>query len=146
MATYYPPVGFHFKVEFGLTGINDNDFRFREVSGISMELEEESVVEGGENRFTQRLPLRAKYPDLVLKRGMVVDSVVRQWCLQAIQNYEIETTTVWVTLLNETHTPLKTYTFINSWPKRWSISDFNAESSELILESLELGYQYFTME
>ena len=144
--SYYPPVGFHFLVEFGLDGIKENDSRFREVSGFSLELEEESIVEGGENRFVQKLPVRAKYPDLALKRGMLVDSTVRKWCQDAIQNFDIQPTTIWVKLLNDQHEPLKTFTFFNAWPKKWSLSDFNAESSDLVIESLELAYQYYTVE
>jgi hypothetical protein len=34
------------------------------------------VPEGGENRFVQRYPTRAKYPELVLKRGLMVDSAI----------------------------------------------------------------------
>ena len=146
MATYYPPVGFHFRVEFDLAGIKDNDFRFRDVSGLSMELEEESVNEGGENRYIQKLPVRARYTDLVLKRGLLTDSTVQKWCLAAIQDLDIQPTTVWVTLLNEKHEPLKTYTFVNAWPKKWNITDFNAESSDLVIESLELAYQYFKIQ
>ncbi len=145
MPVYYPPVGFHFKVEFALPGLGENDVRFREVSGISLEMEEETITEGGQNRFVHKLPVRAKYPDLVLKRGMLVDSAVRTWCQNAIENYDIQPTTVWVTLLNEEHQPLKTYTFVNAWPKKWNISDFNAESSEIVVETLELAYQYYTM-
>lgn len=144
MSTNYdPPVGFHFKVEFDLNGITQNDFRFQEVSGLSLEMEEETVVEGGENRFVQKLPVRAKYSDLVLKRGMLNDSVVFKWCQQAIQNYDIEPVTIRVKLLNEEHMPLKTYIFVNAWPKKWSISDLNAGTSEIIIETLELAYQYF---
>lgn len=146
MAGYYPLVGFHFRVQFALPDITDNDFRFREVSGLSLEMEEETVIEGGENRFVQKLPVRAKYSDLILKRGMLSDSAVRNWCREAIQNYDISPVTVWVSLMNEEHSPLKTYTFVNAWPKKWSITDFNAESSELIVETLELAYQYYTME
>ena len=145
MATYYPPVGFHFRVECEMPGALKPEMSFREVSGLGMELEEETVVEGGENRFVQKLPVRAKYPDLVLKRGMIVDSVVAQWCRSAIQDMEIRPATVWVTLLNERHEPLKTYIVIGAWPKKWQVSDFNAESSELVIESLELAYQYFTV-
>lgn len=143
---YYPPVGFHFQVAFDLDGIVENDFRFREVSGLSMELEEETHNEGGENRFIHKLPVRARYPDLVLKRGLLADSTVRTWCRNAIHNLEIEPTTVWVTLLNDKHEPLQTYTFVNAWPKKWSLSDFNAESGEIVVETLELGYQYFRID
>jgi hypothetical protein len=34
---YYPPVGFHFRVEFLNIG-NDNDVRFQSVSGLNVEL------------------------------------------------------------------------------------------------------------
>jgi phage tail-like protein len=146
MADYYPPVGFHFRVEFGVDGASAADIRFREVSGLGMELEEETVVEGGENRFVQKLPVRAKYSDLILKRGMLPDSAVAKWCRSAIQDLDIQPATVWVTLLNEQREPLKTFCFVRAWPKKWQVSDFNAESSELVIESLELAYQYFTVE
>jgi len=143
MAIQYPPTGFHFKVEFDLPDAGESDIRFREVSGLSMELEEETLNEGGENRFIQKLPVRARYPDLVMKRGLLTDSAVRKWCETAIQDLDIQPTTVWVTILNEEHNPLQTFTFINAWPKKWTVSDLNAESSEIIVESLELAYQYY---
>ncbi|HUF10349.1 MAG TPA: phage tail protein [Rhodothermales bacterium] len=146
MPATYPPVGFHFRVEFGLDGVEDNDFRFRDVSGLSMELEEETHNEGGENRFVQKFPVRGRYPDLVLKRGLLTDSKVTQWCKAAIQNLDIEPITVWVTLMNENHEPLQTYTFVNAWPKKWNASDLNAEASEIVVESLELAYQYFRID
>ena len=142
-ADSYPPVGFHFKVEFDISGIGDNDFYFRDVSGLSVELEEETFGEGGENRFTHKFPVRASYPDLVLKRGLLVNSVLREWCEDAIYNLNIEPATVWVTVLNDQHEPLQVYTFVNAWPKKWNISDLNAQSSEIIVESLELAYQQF---
>ena len=146
MTVYYPPVGFHFSVEFDLPGASGSEIRFRDVSGLSMEVEEETYNEGGENRFIRKFPVRARYPDLVLKRGLLTGSVVRKWCEAAIQELSIEPVTVWVKLLNDAHEPLQTYTFINAWPKKWSLSDFNAESSEIVVESLELAYQYFKIE
>lgn len=146
MAVYYPPVGFHFRVEFGVDGAGENETHFRDVSGLSMELEEETYNEGGENRFVRKFPVRARYPDLVLKRGLLTNSAVGKWCAAAIQDLDIRPATVWVTVLNDAHEPLQTYTFVNAWPKKWSISDLNAESSEIIVESLELAYQYFKVE
>ena len=101
MPSYYPPVGFHFRVEFDLPNVGDDDIRFREVAGLSMEIEEETRNEGGENRFTHKFPVRARYPDLVLKRGLLKGSAVYTWCKDAIQNLDIRPTTVWVTLLND---------------------------------------------
>lgn len=141
---YYPPVGFHFKVEFVNIG-NDNDSRFQSVSGLSVEYDMESFKEGGENRFEHKLPVRTKYPDLSLKRGMLTDSKVIKWCRDAFNNRSFAPAQVNVTLLNEAHQPLKTWKIFNAWPKKWSVSDLNAQENSIVVESLELAYSYFTV-
>ncbi len=141
---YYPPVGFHFKVEFVGIG-NDNDLRFQSVAGLSIEYDTESYKEGGENRFEHKLPLRTKYPDLSLKRGMLTDSKVIQWCLDALQNRDIKPAQIIISLLNEEHQPLKTWNVYNAWPKKWSVSDFNSQDNSIVIETLDLSYNYFTL-
>ena len=141
--SYYPPPSFHFKVEFDLPGLNDNDFRFRDVSGFSSELETESINIGGENRFVQELPIRTKYQNLVLKRGFLKDSVLINWCKEAIENLNINPVTIWVSILNEKHESMHTFSFINAWPKKWEVSDLNAQSSEILVETIDICYQYF---
>lgn len=139
---YYPPVGFHFKVEFVGIG-NDNDIRFQSVGGLSVEYDTESFKEGGENRFEHKLPVRTKYPDLTLKRGMLTDSKVIEWCTKAFVNREFQVAQVNVILLNERHEPLKRWEFTGAWPKKWSVSDFNAQENSVVIETLDLCYKYF---
>jgi phage tail-like protein len=141
---YYPPVGFHFKVEFVGLG-NDNDVRFQSVSGLSVEYDVETFKEGGENRFDHKLPGRTKYPDLSLKRGLLTESAVIRWCLEAFQNRVFEPRSVNVTLLNEEHQPLKTWRVVRAWPKKWAVSDFNAQENSIVVETLELSYSHFTL-
>jgi phage tail-like protein len=142
--SYYPPVGFHFKVEFrDVPGLAQRDTYFQDVSGLSRELGSESVNSGGENRFSFKLPTRAQYPNLVLKRGLWVDSKLIAWATNAIEHFDIQTSTVVVTLLNEKHEPLQTYECIHAWPQKWNISNFNAEENKLVIETIELAYQYF---
>lgn len=138
-----PPLAFHFRVEFDLPDAGDQDIRFREVSGLSMELEEETYVEGGENRFTHKFPVRGSYQPLSLKRGLMENSAVAEWIRDAVQNFTIKPVTVWISLLNDAHEPLETYTVVNAWPKKWVVSDFNAETSEYVVETLELSFAYF---
>ena len=138
----YPPVGFSFWVSFGISD-NPVDMAFQDVAGIGMELQTEDVVEGGENMFTQKLPTRANYTPLVLKRGLAVKSPVTDWIRDAIENLSIQPLTVIVALLNENKEPLIAYRFINAYPLKWSISNFNAETSSVVIETLELYYQYF---
>lgn len=146
---YYPPVGFHFKVEFRkMSGDpigNNNDIRFQSVSGLNVEYDTESFKEGGENRFEHKLPVRTKYPDLSLKRGMLTDSEVIKWCLDAFQNRSFSTAHIIVTLLNDLHLPLKTWNIYNAWPKKWSVSDLNAQENSLVVETMDFSYSYFTI-
>lgn len=141
---YYPPVGFHFKVEFLGVG-NNNDTRFQSVGGLSVEYDTESFKEGGENRFEHKLPVRTKYPDLSLKRGMLTNSAVIGWCLAAFQNRVIVPIILNVTLLNENHEPLKTWNVFNAWPKKWAVSDLNAQENAVVIETLDLSYSYFVV-
>ncbi|MBD1363179.1 phage tail protein [Mucilaginibacter sp. ZT4R22] len=141
---YYPPVGFHFKVDFVGIG-NDNDSRFQTVSGLNVEYDTEAYKEGGENRFEHKLPLRSKYPDLSLKRGMLTDSKVIRWVLDALQNRTFKPVQINVMLLNEEHQPLKTWNIFNAWPKKWAVSDFNAQENSVVIETLDISYNYFTV-
>jgi len=141
---HYPPVGFHFRVEFlDVPGLATKDMYFQDVSGLSRDLGAETINSGGENRFSFKLPTRAQYPNLVLKRGLVVDSKLIKWATDAIEHFDIQTSTVMVTLLNENHEPLQTYQCIHAWPQKWNISNFNAEESKIVIETMELAYQYF---
>ena len=142
---YYPPVGFHFKVEFLSIG-NNNDIRFQSVTGLTVEYETETFKEGGENRFEHKLPVRTKYPDLSLKRGMLTESSVINWIKGILQDRDFisnKPCDIQVSLLNEKHEPLKTWHLFNCWPKKWSISDFNALESVVVIETLDLSYSYF---
>lgn len=141
----YPPVGFHFSVVFQLFPQTPNDFRFKEVSGLDVQVETESVFEGGQNRFAWELPVRTRYSNLVLKRGMFIGSGILMWCRNAFENFVFEPVNLTVTLLNEHHVPVQAWYVVNAVPKKWSVSGFNAEQSSVVIESITLSYQYFNI-
>ena len=143
MSNYYPPLGFHFKVEFAnLSG----EYQFQSVSGLNVELETEQIAEGGENRFKHKLPVSTRYPNLVLKRGIKTDSALTKWCRDALENFDIKPTNITISLLNENHEPLMTWNVVHAYPLKWSVSEFNAEKSQLAIESIELAYNYFNIQ
>ncbi len=136
------PVVFHFGVSFGmLSAFADN--RFQEVSGLTAEVGTEELREGGLNEFGYRLPTGAKYGNLILKRGYVTGSEVREWCRQAIEEFTFAPREVAVALLNEEHLPLAVWSFVKAYPVKWSISDFKAQENALAIESMELAYSSF---
>ena len=132
-------------MEFGLSK-NKNDVRFQTVSGLSVDYDMEEFKEGGENRFTHKLPVRTKYADMVLKRGMLTESEVIKWCLDAFRDREFLPVNVNVILLNEKSKPLRTWKVAHAIPKKWSVSDFNANDNAVVIETLELSYRYFTIQ
>lgn len=143
-AINYPPVGFHFKVEVG--GINNiHDVRFTEVSGLTAEMVTEEIAEGGENRFVQKFPTRTKYPELVLKRGLLVDSEIIKWIQECIKDFKIQARNLDIKLLNEEHQPLLTWNVVGAYPTKWTVSDFNASNNAVVIETLQFFYQYFTV-
>ena len=140
MASYYPPTGFHFRVE--IDGFPDTSFQ--EVTGITSTIETQSFNEGGENRFAHKLPKPASYQNLSLKRGMLIGSGLIGWFRDAVEGFSFAPKDITVTLLNEEHQPLEAWSFLKAYPVKWDIGGLNAQGNEIVIETIELAYQYFT--
>ena len=145
MNTYYPPVNYHFKVEFVGIESQETDIQFQSVSGLSVDIETEEFAEGGENRFKHKFPVRTKFPNLVLKRGMVTNSKLIDWCRDAIESFQFKPINLTVKLLNEKHEPLVTWNVVHAYPIKWAVDDLNAEENKISIETIELAYNYFTL-
>ena len=145
----HPIVGFHFRVFFmGLPTSNQIDMSFQSVTGLDVEIEKESLKEGGENRFEHQLPGRTKYTTLTLKRGILkpIHSGLSLWCQAALQEMIIvPLPVVNVELLNEQHNVLMTWVLAHVWPVSWKVGELNAERGEVLIETLELNYNYFKL-
>ena len=144
MDLFAPPVGFHFLVVFELFPQTPQDFRFQEVSGLDVELEMEPIKEGGQNRFTHQLPVRNRYTDITLKRGLFIGSGITLWCKNAIEDFVFVPTNVLISLLTPEHIPLQSWYVVNAIPKKIQVSNFNAQENSVVVESLVLSYNYFS--
>ena|SRR5690349_23669593 len=145
-ADYYPPLGFYYSVDIALEEKHKGDSRFQSVSGLSVEYEYETFKEGGENRFEHKLPVRTKYADLVLKRGMLTNSPLADWMLKAFRDREFAPADLNVILFNEKGEPLRTWKIAKAVPKKWSVSDLDSQTSSIVVETMECTYQYFSVE
>lgn len=141
----YPFTGFHFSVSFESISPVPNDFRFQEVSGLEVEMEMESFTEGGENRFTWQLPKRTRYSDITLKRGLFSGTKILAWCKDTMENFRFVPVNIIISLLNEKHEPVQSWYVVNAIPKKWAVSGFNAQENSIVVESITLNYQYFTI-
>jgi phage tail-like protein len=143
-ANYFPPAAFNFAVT--VDSAEGPDAEFSEVSGISMELEFEEVAEAGNNAYKYRLPSRTKYPNLVLKRGLVTPkSSLAEWTIRSIQDFmtaDLEAKDILVELMDEDHqTTLMSWSFRKAIPVKWSVTDFNAQQNGIVTESMEFVYE-----
>jgi len=142
----WPPTGLYYRVQVG-GETSGPDAGFREVTGLSLSITTEEVTEGGENRFRHKLPTPAKSENLVLKRGLLVKSApLHTWCADTLGGgmaEPIKPQAVQVVLLNDQGTPLRTWKIVNAWPVKWEVNGFNAQEAAVLVESIELAYQYF---
>ena len=134
------PVSFYFRVV-----IDGLATAFNEVSGIETTVESERVVSGGDDSHCYYVPTKKTYGDLVLKRGMlkVIDPFFL-WCKECIIAPliagRIKPKTVVVMLLDEMKLPVASWTFNDAYPVKWSLGAFNAEKSEIAIETVSLKY------
>ena len=144
---FYQLPGFHFRVCFSPGDKESFDTRFQSVTGLDSTIETETVKEGGENRFEHVIPVRRKYGPLILKRGVLLssESSVTKWLNRAFQDQiVIPIGIVDIQLLDEEHNPLLQWTVNNVWPRSWKIGELNAERGEVLIETLELNYNYIS--
>ncbi|WP_103069636.1 phage tail protein [Aquimarina sediminis] len=148
-STAHQIVGFHFSVFFfDLPGEKEVDIKFQSISGLDVQIEKETLKEGGENRFEHNIPGRRKYSPLTLKRGVLTpkDSGLTTWCQKAFQELSIEPLSrVDIELLNENHDILMQWELSHVWPVSWKIGELNAERGEVLIETIELNYNYYKL-
>lgn len=147
--TVHQIVGFHFRVFFfDLPEEKEADIKFQSITGLDVQIDKETVKEGGENRFEHNLPGRSKYSPLTLKRGILTpeDSGLTIWLQKAFQDMVISPLSrIDVELLNENHDILMQWELSHVWPVSWKVGELNAERGEVLIETLELNYNYFKL-
>ena len=141
-----PPMAFRFGVIFLAKGIIPNpiDIRFQKVSGFSASIETSSLDEGGENVSSGfRFPEKVNYENLRLERGLALLSPLNREFDQAMTDLKLRPSNVLVILFGETGIPFAAWLFRKAYPVKWSMTDLDANSSQLVIETMELAYQEF---
>ena len=141
----YPFVSFHFKVSFNKLDGKDITMGFQSVEGLKIASTPTTWKEGGENRFEHSLIERPKYGPLILKRGLITDTRLYEWCFDVFYNMKIRPVDLNVTLLDEAHQPIMNWNVVHAIPTSWDVSSFDATKSEVVIESLQFAYNYFTI-
>jgi phage tail-like protein len=129
-----PLRGFRFLLE--IEGITSGGFT--RVKGLARELKYESYREGGVIEYEHKLITQVSYPVVVLERGLALDDLWK-WALAAADG-EVKRKTIWIRLQNEANERMWAWQIEDALPVKWMASDLDAQSSPVVMESLELAH------
>lgn len=129
-----PLRGFRFLLE--IDGITSGGFT--RVKGLSREVRHESYREGGVNEYEHKLVTQVAYPVVVLERGLMLDDLWK-WALAASDG-DVERKTLRIRLQDESGEKVWAWEIAHAIPVKWMVSDLDATTNSVVMESLELAH------
>lgn len=133
-----PLMGFMFKVSIpGLpTGVG-----FQKVSGLSREVE---VVEYFENMYEHqhKLPGRESVGDVTFERGMYADTYLQDLYEGVFNNNNVRNTVV-IQICDRFGNIRREFKCAEAWFSKYEVADLDASSSDVIIETLTMTFEYF---
>jgi phage tail-like protein len=132
MARSDPFRTFRFRVEFDQVQHGG----FSRVKGIVRETKFESYREGGLNDHEHKLSSTTVYGNLTLERGLI-DPFLWDWH-QDVIDARVRRRTLTLVLQDEAGADQFRWVIEGAYPVKWAVSDFEAASTTLLVESVEL--------
>lgn len=130
------PIGAtHFMVEIG--GVSYGIFR--ECTGFGSEIAVIENPQGGQ-LVTQKLPGRVTYTNIVLRWALTADHALYDWHHEVIEGV-VNRKDGSIVALNRQGNEVARWNFYAAWPSKWDGPDFNAESDQTAIETLELAHE-----
>jgi len=134
-----PHGAYRFKFSLEINGLQVAGFT--EVSGLSSEIDVETVSEGGAPAEF-KIPKGARYSDITLKRGYI-DHTLLQWH-QKIIDGKIERKQCTIFLNDNLGKPARSWNIKDAFPIKWEGPSFEANSSNVAFETLVLAHKGVT--
>ena len=123
---------------------------FTEVTGLGVSIDVEELPEGGQNAYTHKLLGRMRWPNIVLKRGLIDSDALFTWLLQfSGDNFsktkKITPATGTISVLTQKRQPFRTWSLVDVKPVKWTGPRLAASSRDLAIEELEVCHSGFTV-
>jgi phage tail-like protein len=110
---------------------------FMHCSGLQVEFDVYDYHEGGNNDFVHRLPGAARYPPLVLSRGLTNEQALLKWFWATLTQADRKEVTI--TLSYGTGPP-RSWTFTDAFPVKWMGPQMDSNATDVAMESLEIAH------
>lgn len=120
---------------------------FTEFKIPDLEVQTMDVIEGGQNAYVHKLPVRVSTGPVVLKRGVTADMSLIDWYMQVADgNVSDARRQVSVIMFTEMGIPIIIWSFLDAYPIKWVGPAFNSADSSVALEELHFVHHGFTIE
>jgi len=117
---------------------------FTDCSGLTVERETVQHPEGGINDYVHQLPGRVKQSRVTLKRGLA-DNALWDWFEKGLYDGKVERNNITIILYNSDLSKKKQWDLENAYPVKWTGPDFQSDSNQAAVESLEIVHHGLTM-
>jgi phage tail-like protein len=132
MARVDPYKNFRFRVE--IDGIAQAGFA--ECTGLSTAVDVIEYREGGDVHV-RKLPGRAKFGNITLKRGVTNSHELQDWMKNLLQG-QTDRRDGSIVILDDAGQEVVRWHFWNAFPVKWEGPDLNAKGTDVAIESLEI--------
>jgi phage tail-like protein len=141
MAVSYPMKKYNYRVE--IDGIDQAGFS--EVSGFDASVDVVEYRDGDETiNSPRKMPGLTKYGNVTLKWGMSTSMDFFEW-VSGISTGETASEEIakdiTIYLQDDGHNDIANWTLVKAWPSKYTAPDFNASSSEVAFESVEIVFE-----
>ncbi|MFZ0061841.1 MAG: phage tail protein [Pyrinomonadaceae bacterium] len=133
MARVDPYKDFRFQVE--IDGIASS--RFLECTGLGSEVAVIEYREGGDPTAVRKLPGRASFSDITLKRGITESRDLYDWHRSLLQGQN-DRRNGKIILLDDGGAEVVRWLFREAWPRKWEGPELNAMNNEVAIETFVL--------
>jgi len=133
----WPLVKFSFQVKW-----DDAELIFQEVTGLSSETQ---VIEyrGGNSKVysTVKMPGIKKFGNITLKKGIFKGDKALWDKYNLIEMNVVKRSTILISLLDEKNGVAMSWTLLNAFPCKMTVSDMKADANEIAVETMELAHE-----
>jgi len=113
---------------------------FTECSGLEMTLETDDFNEGGRNGAVLKFPKRARYADIVLRKGVTKNTELFDWFYNFTQGLGKRKDGL-ITLRDARGKPAVVWGFLRGLPVKYSGPQLNAQQSAVAIESITIAHE-----
>jgi phage tail-like protein len=131
-----PYVAFNYLIE--ISGIRVGGFN--EVSGLDAEIEPVNYRNGDEDFVARKLPGIKKFPNIVLKRGIIGDIDAFDWFRRGALG-TVDRREGAIILRDEERNEVMRWKFIRGWACKYTGPSLKADSSAVAIESIEICHE-----